>query len=184
MNKLLFIAPLLVVPFLTNHSYTYGNPANYPVGDFVTSQRIATLHPLIRTKVYSFIKQCKAKGYNVRITEGLRSFDRQRKLYIQSRLNNKPKVTNAKAGHSYHNYGLAFDVITYHSGCKQNINNCIYNTPPAVVTIAKSLGFSWGGDWKTFKDKPHFQYSFKSISSLRKLYSQKKFTSDGYVTLN
>ena len=26
-----------------------------------------------------------------------------------------------------------------------------------AVTIAKAIGFEWGGDWTRFKDKPHFQ---------------------------
>ncbi|MNW55605.1 Peptidoglycan L-alanyl-D-glutamate endopeptidase CwlK precursor [compost metagenome] len=29
-----------------------------------------------------------------------------------------------------------------------------------VVEIAKSLGFDWGGDWRSFKDMPHFEMCF------------------------
>lgn len=32
-----------------------------------------------------------------------------------------------------------------------------------IVKIAKSHGFSWGDDWKIFKDYPHFNNSFEYI---------------------
>ena len=34
-----------------------------------------------------------------------------------------------------------------------------------VVKYFKSKGWEWGGDWKTFKDKPHFE--FKKTSGER-----------------
>jgi peptidoglycan L-alanyl-D-glutamate endopeptidase CwlK len=29
-----------------------------------------------------------------------------------------------------------------------------------IVKIFKANGWTWGGDWKTFKDKPHFEKTF------------------------
>ncbi|MNY82762.1 Peptidoglycan L-alanyl-D-glutamate endopeptidase CwlK precursor [compost metagenome] len=29
-----------------------------------------------------------------------------------------------------------------------------------VVSIAKGLGFTWGGDWENFPDYPHLQMDF------------------------
>jgi peptidoglycan L-alanyl-D-glutamate endopeptidase CwlK len=29
-----------------------------------------------------------------------------------------------------------------------------------VVNILKSHGWTWGGDWKSFKDAPHFEKTF------------------------
>jgi hypothetical protein len=29
-----------------------------------------------------------------------------------------------------------------------------------IVTIFKTYGWEWGGDWKSFKDAPHFQMDF------------------------
>ena len=29
-----------------------------------------------------------------------------------------------------------------------------------ITKIGKNLGFDWGGDWKSFKDAPHFQKAF------------------------
>jgi peptidoglycan L-alanyl-D-glutamate endopeptidase CwlK len=36
-----------------------------------------------------------------------------------------------------------------------------------TVSIASSLGFEWGGNWKDTPDNPHFQMTFgQSISKL------------------
>jgi peptidoglycan L-alanyl-D-glutamate endopeptidase CwlK len=44
-----------------------------------------------------------------------------------------------------------------------------------VVAVAKELGFSWGGDWKSFKDYPHLQMDFGySISELQRGYHPPK----------
>jgi peptidoglycan L-alanyl-D-glutamate endopeptidase CwlK len=32
--------------------------------------------------------------------------------------------------------------------------------PSEVVHVAEVLGFEWGGNWKSFKDYPHFQMTF------------------------
>ena len=40
--------------------------------------------------------------------------------------------------------------------------------PREVVQIGEQLGFEWGGNWKGFKDYPHFQMTFgKSIKDLK-----------------
>jgi hypothetical protein len=37
----------------------------------------------------------------------------------------------------------------------------------------KKLGFEWDGDWKSLKDKPHFEMMFgKTLAELRKLYAE------------
>jgi hypothetical protein len=32
------------------------------------------------------------------------------------------------------------------------------NQDDRIVTAMKNAGFSWGGDWKDFPDRPHFEY--------------------------
>ena len=75
--------------------------------DAVTAGRINKLHPKIREEVRSLVEQANAAltgNAQVRIVQGYRTFSEQDALYKQ-----RPKVTNAKAGQSYHNYGLAID---------------------------------------------------------------------------
>lgn len=93
----------------------------------------------------AFIIACKAQGEDIRITEGYRSFERQNELYAQ-----RPKVTNAKGGESFHNFNVAFDVIFTKTGYKGKWKK--------VGEIGVGLGLEWGGNFKSIKDNPHFQY--------------------------
>jgi len=95
----------------------------------------------------------------IRVTEAHRNCKRQNELFNQI-----PKVTNAKCGESYHNYGLAFDVVFRETG---------YNAPEAdwqlLGTIGKALGLNWGGDWKGFVDRPHFEVKM-TLKEIREKY--------------
>ena len=124
------------------------------VWDTITEQRIGKLHPAIRDRVRQFINEAARLGIKLRITSGLRDFDEQSKLYAQGRTDPGQIVTNAKPGSSFHNYGLAIDVVEIKEG------KGLWDNPnwPKIGAIGKSFGFAWGGDWKNFKDIPHFEY--------------------------
>jgi len=80
-------------------------------------------------------------------------------------------VTKARGGQSYHNYGLALDIVLL----KDTNNDGSFETASwetnvdfdkdgkadwmKVIQIFKSNGWEWGGDWK-FKDTPHVQTTF------------------------
>lgn len=134
--------------------------------DKVSLQRIEKLHPFVREEVKQIIAECdkaltgKAK---VRITQGLRSFEEQEKLYAIGRITSGKKVTNAKAGQSIHNYGLAVDICLIIDGktaswdtARDWDNDGIADWYECVKIFAK-YGWDWGGNWKTFKDLPHFE---------------------------
>lgn len=76
-------------------------------------------------------------------------------------------VSNAKPGTSVHNYGLAIDYFLVSDD--GNISLWTVNDKwRRVAAIAKSMGFEWGGDWTSFKDYPHLQYTKGlTISQLR-----------------
>lgn len=138
----------------------------YIIMDKVTLQRIDQLHPLVREEVKQIIKECdealtgRAK---IRITQGLRSFEEQEKLYAIGRITKGKKVTNAKAGQSIHNYGLAVDICLMIDGktaswdtARDWDNDQVADWYECVKIFAKH-GWDWGGNWKTFKDLPHFE---------------------------
>ena len=102
------------------------------------------LYPLVERTRIAFIEACKAQGEDIKVTEGYRSFERQNELY-----NKRPKVTNAKGGQSFHNWGVSFDVCFTHTGYKGKWAK--------IGKIGKELGLEWGGDFKSIVDKPHFQ---------------------------
>lgn len=71
--------------------------------------------------------------------------------------NKRPKITNARAGQSPHNYlpSFAFDIAFIR-------NRKVDYTPKyfkAFADIIKTVSndIVWGGDWVRFKDAPHFE---------------------------
>lgn len=151
--------------------------------DQVTLQRIQTLHPSVRNEV-NHIYQAQIvpalSGKAIcRFAYTLRTIAEQNALYAQGRTklfdaqgNRLGKVTNAKGGQSIHNYGLALDIVLI----KDKDGNGSFETASwedtvdfdkdgkadwmEVVNILKANGWEWGGDWSSFKDKPHFQKDF------------------------
>ena len=120
---------------------------------------LADVDSALADKVRAAANQLASLGTYLLVVSGLRTAAEQDALCAQGR-NGAPGhvVTNAKAGYSMHNYGLAVDVVPYLSG-KSGQLNWDSNTPQfkAMVDALKAQGLVWGGDWKTFPDSDHFQ---------------------------
>ena len=52
---------------------------------------------------------------------------------------------------------MAFDICKNVKGHEYDDNDFFKR----CGAIGKKVGFSWGGDWKSFVDKPHFQWDQK-----------------------
>jgi peptidoglycan L-alanyl-D-glutamate endopeptidase CwlK len=188
--SLIIITPIVVVALFLLFAWLYKKMKNknsnsnsnlfrMPLKDDVSERKIQTLHPKIREKAREFILKAKENGIELRITSGLRTWEEQDKLYAQGRTAPGSKVTNARGGESNHNYGLAFDVVPMENG-KPNYNSKEWNK---IGDIGKSVGFKWGGDWKTIIDKPHFEMLFgKELNDLKQLYIAGKKDGD-YVNI-
>lgn len=137
--------------------------------DWRTDAKIKKLHPLVQAKAKEFIIRAeKELGIKLRISSALRTWKEQDDLYAYGRTKEGTRKTNAKGGQSFHNYGLAFDLVEIKEG------KAIWDNPRwnEIAKLGKSLGFEWGGDWRSFVDKPHFQYTFgKSLAQLQDLYT-------------
>ena len=140
------------------------------MSDTITLNRIQTLHPLVRQEaieIYEEICQALTKNVLCRFAYTYRSNAEQDQLFKK-----KPKVTNARGGQSWHNYGLAVDIVflidkdgngTYETASwntKIDHDGDGYSDWLEVVKIFKSYGWEWGGSWNTFPDFPHFQKTF------------------------
>ena len=123
---------------------------------------IANLNTTVKYAAEQLVERCYRRGVNIRITDGLRTFSEQDELYAQGRTSPGSIVTNAKAGYSFHNFGLAIDFVLISSGydMKADVDGDGTADWSEVVEVAKELGFAWGGDWKSFKDNPHFEMTF------------------------
>lgn len=62
-------------------------------------------------RMLEMLARCRARGANYYATLGTRAFAEQAKLYFQGRTTPGDKVTNAPAGLSLHQYGLAIDAV-------------------------------------------------------------------------
>ena len=103
-----------------------------------------------------FINRCKAEGIDVIITSTYRDAESQNKLYAQGRTEPGRKVTNAKAGQSYHNWRVAFDFCPIVNG------KCQWNDAALFIRcgeIAEGVGLEWAGRWKKFNETAHCQYT-------------------------
>ena len=146
--------------------------------DTKTDAKIQTLHPLLRAKASKFINAVeKQLGKQLKITDGLRTFAEQDKLYAKGRTSGGSKVTNAKGGQSYHNYGLAFDCYFTKNGSVDFSKGIT----PEVAKIGQDMGLEWGGKWTSIKDLPHFQLTKGSTTELLAKYNSGKKDANGYV---
>ena len=121
-------------------------PLEEKVWDNKTAERIESLHPQIKEDVKNFILEAQKEGIYLRVTDGIRTVEEQNDVYQRGN-------STVKGGYSYHNYGLAFDVVEIKDG-KALWDNDNWDK---IGELGKKYGFEWGGDWESFVDKPHFQ---------------------------
>lgn len=126
------------------------------------SRRLEDLHPYVRFLTERLLAECERQGVKVQITHTLRTMQEQNELYAQGRTKPGKKVTNAKAGQSMHNYGLAIDFVPIVGGKAAWDRADLFRK---VGAIGVGLGFTWGGNFKTIKDMPHFEYTFGLTTS-------------------
>jgi len=154
------------------------------IWDHVTIDRINGLHPAIRGNATAFILDAQSRGIYLRITNGYRTFAEQDALHAQGRTATGNIVTNARGGESWHNFGLAIDVLEFRNGVT-TADNMLWETEnwDLIGAIGRSHGFEWGGDWTSFVDRPHFQITFgHTTAELRNRRSQNRMEG-GFVIL-
>jgi peptidoglycan L-alanyl-D-glutamate endopeptidase CwlK len=166
--------------------------------DQKTLERIQLLHPKLRdeaSELYDEIVAALSGSAMCRFAYTLRTFAEQDALFAQGRTKPGKIVTNAKGGQSYHNYGLAIDIVLILDKDKNgSFETASWDTKSdfdgdkkadwmEVVQIFKRYGFEWGGDWK-FLDLPHFQKTYgKSIYELKALHTAGKVDKNGFVLI-
>lgn len=134
-------------------------------GDYLdarSEKHVGGLLPQVRPYARALVQRAAAAGVTLQIISGLRTYAEQNTLYAQGRTAPGERVTNARAGYSSHNFGLAFDVGVF------TADQYISESPvyKAVGALGISLGLTWGGDWKTFQDEPHFELRPKWAAQL------------------
>ncbi|MBI2403954.1 MAG: M15 family metallopeptidase [Gemmatimonadetes bacterium] len=167
----LTVGQTLVIPDLqapTSPAITSPSPVSAPPAGrsdrtaALSAEKLAGLHPIVTLRGRCMVDLCAQAGLAVLVTQGLRTWAEQDALYAKGRavqpIGKQHVVTNAKGGQSWHNFGLAFDIVVLDAVGKADWDSSHPGWQKAAE-LGKSVGLEWGGDWKGFKDMPHFQYT-------------------------
>ena len=123
----------------------------------INSRSLDDLIPPAKTRVQAFLEAAKKRGIDLLVTSTYRDNASQDALYAQGRTKPGKIVTNAKAGQSWHNYKCAVDVVPIVAGKPRwDVKDEVWQQ---VGALGKAAGLEWAGDWKRFKEYPHFQYT-------------------------
>jgi peptidoglycan L-alanyl-D-glutamate endopeptidase CwlK len=158
-----------------------GRLPEVPKGDRVddrSEKNIATLIPALQPIARELVRRCVKAGWWVKVICGRRTYAEQEELYAKGRTEPGKIVTNARAGYSMHNFGLAFDIGIF-DGTTYIPDGLGYK---AAGLIGRDLGLVWGADFKTINDEPHFEIHPKwaySMTNREMLERLRKMQADG-----
>ena len=119
----------------------------------INSRSIDDLTPETQGKAKALVAGCLLEGIDLIVTSTYRDFEAQAALYALGRKTLGKVITNADAGHSFHNWRVALDVVPVLNGKAIWGDDRLWARVGAVGALA---GLEWGGLWR-FTDKPHFQ---------------------------
>lgn len=124
--------------YLSKRSYTRLNGINAIL--------VAILTEAIKESPYDF---------GIPSTGGLRTAEKQNELYKKGR-----SQLDGYKKKSYHQTGKAFDIYAYVDGKASWDKGQLTAIARHIQKVAKDqfdVDLTWGGDWKSFVDMPHFQ---------------------------
>jgi peptidoglycan L-alanyl-D-glutamate endopeptidase CwlK len=125
----------------------------------INSRSLDELLPQVKSRVDAFIQACKDKGIDILVTSTYRDLESQDILYEQGRSTPGKIVTNARGGDSYHNWRCAVDIVPIIGG-KPDWDGS-HPVWAEIGKIGEECGLEWAGNWKSFKELAHFQYTGK-----------------------
>lgn len=124
------------------------------------------LYPDFKSHVEEFQLKLKAAGLLFFVFETFRTYERTLSLWQQGRefigntwVVKEPYkiVTKAQPGFTYHEYGLAVDMVY------KDDNGWSWDQKhpwSELGRIGKSIGLEWAGDWTRFTEQAHFQMTY------------------------
>lgn len=119
-------------------------------------ENISKLANNTKRKALQWYEYCVKNNIEILIYETIRTKEKQRE-YVKKGVSKTMK--------SYHLVGQALDFVPVDKKGNPLWNG--YDLPKVkkAIQYAKQLGFTWGGDWKGFVDKPHLQYEYKGYGT-------------------
>lgn len=132
--------------------------ARYGRLDNRTESSLATLLPSAHDRLRGLLTVLREGNLDARAISGTRTYAEQDALYVIGRMGGTPghgTVTNARAGQSLHNFGIAIDIGLFDAQGRYLADSPLYDK--AGKLAAQCPGIEWGGNWVTFQDRPHYQ---------------------------
>lgn len=136
----------------------------------MSSRKLSDLHPKVAIMAEGWLRESRDLGLDLLITCTLRTNEEQSRLYAQGRTTPGRIVTHARAGQSFHNYGLALDFVPLVEGKPTwKTTGADLELWTLAGELAEEHGFEWAARWERFKEYPHIQATFGlSISDLQR----------------
>lgn len=153
--------------------------AAWPALDPRSERLIAGLQLDAQRAARWLLAELRARGVDARVISGTRTYAEQDALYRQGRWGNPgPRVTNARGGQSWHNFGVAFDLGLFDAG-RYLTDAAPYRAAHAALAPALAARpaaippLEWGGHWPSFPDAPHWQLALGlPIAAYRTLFER------------
>jgi peptidoglycan LD-endopeptidase CwlK len=117
-----------------------------------SEKNISTLHPTAQAAARRLLGNLRAVGIEAKVISGTRTYEEQEALFRQGRTDPGNIVTNARGGHSNHNFGIAWDIGIFKAGQYSKDDKDYIDAARHIPT-----GVEWGGAWRNFPDPPHYQ---------------------------
>jgi peptidoglycan L-alanyl-D-glutamate endopeptidase CwlK len=123
--------------------------------DLRSERNITTLMLGVQRHARRFLARLHEAGLNARIISATRSYQAQNALYRRGRYGNPGAVvTNARGGRSFHNFGVAWDIALFADDGRYLTDEGPYERAAEIALVE---GLEWGGHFRGFVDRPHYQ---------------------------
>lgn len=123
--------------------------------DATSEARLGELHPELAEKIRTMSVMLSEENIEIRVVQGLRTWDQQQALYDEGRTMPGRIVTEAQAGYSWHNFGMAADCAPFDDGVPDW--NPSHPAWKRMIEVGESLGLLSGSTFHSCPDNPHFQ---------------------------
>jgi hypothetical protein len=129
------------------------------MGNLRPDKDFTRLHPELSHRIKSLLHDARKQSLSVALFEGWRSVPRQNYLYEKGK-----STLQGKRG--LHTHGMAADIVF-----TDKKGHWTWKAPAAswkkLGSIGEKYGLEWGGRWKKFVDKPHFQLNKLDRAALK-----------------
>ena len=119
---------------------------------------LSSLEPITEEKIRRLIAASAAVGLEVYVVTAYRTYPEQDALFSQGRTSPGNKVTNARGGESWHNFGRAVDLAFEDEMGKPDWDRPM-DQWKLLGAMGEMIGLEWGGKFEGLGDYGHFHYS-------------------------